>query len=89
MDFRTQSALAFIRPPTNFATHGAPWARILNHVVGSFWLGSVLLTEGTILIDLGSNFVNANCVAEIILSRGEEGGEEDDRFTTPLAKHFL
>ena len=49
LDFRGQGALALIRPPTNFAVHGAPWARILNHVVGSFWLDSVLLTEGSIL----------------------------------------
>ena len=83
LDFRAQGALALIRPPTNFAAHGAPWARILNHVVGSFWLDSVLLTEGSILIDLGSNFVKVNSIAEIIVSW--VGG----KFTTPLARHFL
>ena len=57
-----------IRPPTNFPAHGALWARILNHLVGSFWLDSVLLIEGSILIDLGNDFVNVNGVAEIIVS---------------------
>jgi len=56
VDFRTQGALALIRP-TYFAAHGAPCARILDHFVRSIWLGSVL-TEGSILIDLESNFVN-------------------------------
>jgi hypothetical protein len=73
--------------PTNFAAHGAPWARILNHVVGFVWLGSVL-TEGSILIDLESNFINVNSVAEIIVSWGVGGGGEH-RFTPPLARHFL
>jgi len=80
VDFRTQGTLALIRP-TNFAAHGAPCARILDHFLGSIWLGSVL-TEGSILINLESNFVNVNSVAEITVS-WSRGGEN-----TGLQRHW-
>jgi hypothetical protein len=75
VDFGAQGTLTSIRPPTNFAAHGAPWARILNHFVGSFWLDSVLLTEGGVLIDLGVTLLMLIVWPKLSCRDGRGGGQ--------------